>query len=88
MTGEWDHRQKSGSTSDTWTELPWVIALGFVMLWLPGALLAWRYPYGSRSRRNQARLVICTVVIPWIGGALYLLFFLGALVVGKFNSRD
>jgi hypothetical protein len=65
-----------------------VIALGFVLLWLPGALLAWRYPYESQARRRQARVVVCTVLIPFVGGVLYLVYFLVALLVNKISHRD
>lgn len=88
MSGEWQHKKQVERTSDSWMELPWVIALGFVLLWLPGALLAWRYPYESQVRRRQARLLACTVVIPWVGGALYLAYFLVALLVQMISHRD
>jgi len=88
MTGEWQHQQKSSGPSNGWTQLPWVIALGFVLLWLPGAILAWQYPYGSQAQRRQARVIVCTVIVPFIGGILYLLYFLVALLVNKIGSRN
>ncbi len=88
ISGEWQHRQQPKGSDDSWTELPWVIALGFVLGWLPGAILAWQYPYGSQERRRQARLLVCTVLIPFVGGVLYLVYFLVAFLVNKVRHRD
>jgi len=71
---EWKHLSSSDSKKKKSEEL-WVIALGF-LLYFPGLILLWRYPFDSKGKKSRFRYAACTFVIPLIWAYAYLLYFL------------
>ena len=71
---EWKHLSSTESEKKKSEEL-WVIALGF-LLYFPGLVLLWRYPFDSKGVKNRYRYAACTVVLPVIWAYAYLLYFL------------
>lgn len=82
---EWKHLSSTELEKKKSEEL-WVIALGF-LLYFPGLVLLWRYPFDSKGVKNRYRYAACTVVLPVIWAYAYLLYFVLRNLVSQVRRK-
>jgi hypothetical protein len=72
---EWKHLSSTKPKKKRSEEL-WVIALGFVV-YFPGLVLLWRFPFDTKARKMRFRFIACTFVLPIVWAYAYLFYLLG-----------